>query len=536
MSLLRSGVALAFAAALLSFSPRAFGFCRTITAQIPAGFDQTSGCYSPPGAIPLWWSNACVGFSVQQDASKYISLADAQAHSLTAFQRWMGAACPGGGNPSIAVSAEAPVACDQVGYSEIGPNQHVIVFRDASWPHDDIYNAIALTTVTFDTDTGEIYDADIEIDTHQTQITVSSTPAAGQYDFDSIITHEAGHFLGLAHTPDETAVMYPFYKPGSTSLTSDDVDGICTIYAPSGVRPTEFDSGTAIVPVAAKEVTPCDPTPRHGFGSQCGPSGSPPPTSSSRCSITVGPGAPARGGWSMVALLGIAVGLGIARRRGAARVVPMKRLRRVAFCSLLAFGGAALGQLAADREARASVSIAVLFDELVRDSSAAAIVTPYEQKPIWEEGRIVTYTHVHADRPVAGTLESDPWIRTLGGTVGRIGQIVEGEAVLTVGERGLLFLRPDTMNGSGAYNVTGRAQGQFPVVTTKQGAPMFRASSGVGAIVATPDARLSQIAQLRAKAGLAAEAPRATDVLHTRPVEDGVRDVAAAWIRLHGSK
>ena len=65
-----------------------------------------------------------------------------------------------------------------------------------------------------------------------------------------------------------------------------------------------------------------------------------------------------------------------------------------------------VGEIAAEREAHASMSIAILFDELVRDSTAAAIVTPFEQKPVWEDGRIITYTHVHADRPVAGTLRA----------------------------------------------------------------------------------------------------------------------------------
>jgi hypothetical protein len=543
MTSLRSGIAaLALATGLLATSSRASAFCRTVTSPIPADFDQTAGCYSPVGAIPLWWSNACVGFSVQQNASKQISLSDAESHSLTAFQRWMNASCPSmGGNPSITVSDEGAVACDEVGYSEVGPNQHVIIFRDTSWPYTDVYNTLALTTVTFDTDTGEIYDADVEVNTFETQITVSSTPGPNQYDYDSIITHEAGHFLGLAHTPTETAVMYAHYKPGSYALTTDDIEGICSIYAPSGARSTEQDSGTAIVPITVQEVTPCDPTPRHGYGSQCGPFGTPAPTSSSSCAISGGAGSNPRGNRTMLALALASLGLAIARRRRtgrAARVQPMNRLRSLAFVSLLAVGTAAVGQIAAEREARASISIAILFDELVRDSTAAAIVTPYEQKAVWEDGRIITYSHVHADRPIAGALESDPWVRTMGGTVGRLGQIVEGEAVLTVGKSGLLFLQPDK-TGTGTYAVTGRAQGQFPVIAAAPGtnaAPIFRASSGVGGIVPPTDARIAQIAQLRAKAGLAAEAPRATDVLHARPVEDGVRDVVAAWIRIHGSK
>jgi len=214
----------------------------------------------------------------------------------------------------------------------------------------------------------------------------------------------------------------------------------------------------------------------------------------------------------------------------------MKRLRMITLASLLAFGGAAVGQLVTAHEARASISITVLFDELVRDSAAAAIVTPMEQRGVWENGRIITYTHVHTDRSVAGTVEDEPWVRTMGGTIGRLGQLVDGEPVLTTGHQGLLFLRPVTEEGAGVYEVTARAQGQFPVVQGDQGTPTFRASSAVGGLVPPPQQRVAKISQMRASAGLAAVAPQAMDVLHKRAVEDGVREVTVAWARIHGAK
>jgi hypothetical protein len=534
----RSGAfALAFLTALLTLPSRAFGFCRTITAQIPADFDQTAECYAPAGAIPLWWSNSCVGFSVQKDGSKAISLADATTHATAAFGKWMAASCPGGGNPSVTVSNEGPVACDLVGYSEVGPNQHAIIFRDTSWPHSDPYNTLALTTVTFDVDSGEIYDADMEVNTAQTQIVVNTAPGPNQYDFDTIITHEAGHFLGLAHTPIELAMMFARYNVGTLGLTTDDIAGICAIYAPGGARAHDFDSGTHIEAVSSQAAS-CDPTPRHGFGSACGPFGTPPATTTKRgCTVSPTPGGGSAGGGGMLAVSAAILGLGIARRRRAARLPGMRRLRTFAFGTavLLGLGAGAASLLVSEPVAHASVSIAVLFDELVRDSSAAAVVTPYEQKAVWEDGRIITYTHVHADRTVAGTLESDPWIRTMGGTVGRVGQLVDGEPVLTVGRPGLLFLQGVPQVG-GVYAVTARAQGQFPVVLGEKNVSILRASSAVGGLMPPPDSRTTQMAQLRAKAGLAAEAPRASEVLHLRPVEDALRDVAAAWTRIHGSK
>ncbi len=533
-----SAAALAFSTALFAFSSQASAFCRTITQPIPATWPQTLECYDPVGAIPLWWSGKCVGFSVQEDASKQISLPDARTHLSAAFDRWMNATCSGGGTPSVAVSDEGPVACDLVRYSEIGPNQHAIIFRDTDWPYTDPYNTLALTTVTFDTDTGEIYDADMEINTFKTQIVVGTPPGPNQYDFDTIITHEAGHFLGMAHTPLEEAVMFAQYTAVSSTLSSDDVAGICTIYPPSGGRPHELDAGTSIEPVTTPESATCDPTPRHGFGSACGPLGEPPPTTAGGCSVAAigGGGANDPSGLATLALLGASLGLGIARRRRAARIVGMGRFRTIALGCALALGAVVVGEVAAEHEARASIAITILFDELVRDSSAAAIVTPFEQRAVWEGGRIITYTHVHTDRPVAGSLESDPWVRTMGGTIGKLGQLVDGEPVLTVGHQGLLFLQPVPEAGSGIYAVTGRAQGQFPVVLGEKNVPTFRSSSAVGGLVAAPEKRVTQLAQQRAKAGLAPEAPRATDVLHTRPVEDGVRDVASAWARIHGTK
>lgn len=42
-------------------------------------------------------------------------------------------------------------------------------------------------------------------------------------------SHEIGHALGLAHSDDPNALMYPFYS-GARNLDQDDIDGIRSIY------------------------------------------------------------------------------------------------------------------------------------------------------------------------------------------------------------------------------------------------------------------------------------------------------------------
>jgi hypothetical protein len=171
-------------------------------------------------------------------------------------------------------------------------------------------------------------------------------------------------------------------------------------------------------------------------------------------------------------------------------------------------------------EARASVSVAISWESLLGSSVAAVCVTPAESQSIWEEGRIVTYTRVHVDRPVAGSLptSSDPWIRTLGGIVGNVGQRVEGEAVLSIGRPSLIFVRPGP---GGTFRVTERSQGQYAIVSAGSGSTHILRASSAGAILKPMAAPTSAGARL------------ASDVLGDRAVEDAVSEIASEWGHTH---
>ena len=48
----------------------------------------------------------------------------------------------------------------------------------------------------------------------------------------SMATHEIGHILGLQHSTDVNAIMYPFLNFGMTKreLSHDDIDGVLALY------------------------------------------------------------------------------------------------------------------------------------------------------------------------------------------------------------------------------------------------------------------------------------------------------------------
>jgi hypothetical protein len=197
-----------------------------------------------------------------------------------------------------------------------------------------------------------------------------------------------------------------------------------------------------------------------------------------------------------------------------------------------------LGTLSlASHEADASVSIAVTFDALVLASDAVALATPVEEHAQYEDGKIFTYTRLHVDSSVAGDAATggDVTVRAFGGVVDHIGMVSEGEPTFSVGKQQLLFLRHGVV--AGTYNVTADAQGQFVVTkdeVTKQA--RFKRSRAVGLLLQPKNAAL-----MVDKAGQATSqsvkvtqtSALASDVIENRATLDVVRDVAAAYRRLH---
>jgi len=155
--------------------------------------------------------------------------------------------------------------------------------------------------------------------------------------------------------------------------------------------------------------------------------------------------------------------------------------------------------LLVNRRAEASLSRALPLSELMARSQHVLLGEPLEKYSVWEQvgGRrhIVTYTRVRALELLAGAdpKQDELLLRTLGGRVGELGELVHGEALINVGERGVLFAMPT----QGVLAVTAMAQGHYPLTYDKLGIERLRRSPEATELINEQGSAVKQLHGLR---------------------------------------
>lgn len=320
---------LAVAVGTIAMPDDADAFCRMTT----DGGAQVGEAACVERGAPLEWANPCLSYAVDSRGSQWMENGDIEEAVDLAFEAWENADC-GGSPPNLIFKPLQPSTCKRAEYNCGGSNVNTIAFlnpwkdecSDDEEPGYDS-NAFAVTIVWHDTSTGEILDADMMINDQLSSRFNAGGPYANcpdtgctgnDADLGSIVTHEAGHFIGIGHCnptdiddptdPCVTATMFAQAERASVNkrtLAADDIDAVCTIYPPGNL-----DQSCNAAPRGGLQLN-CE-TDADGNALACG---------GSTCSNGGGGGCsatnqPAQAPWGGV--LAVLIGLTVWRRRRAA--------------------------------------------------------------------------------------------------------------------------------------------------------------------------------------------------------------------------
>ncbi len=253
--------ALLLSSALLLFGSPAQAFVR---ARVPTATSQEPGPY-------LYWAHPRVPMHFNQLGSRDAGQLEALAATRASYAAWNEVECS-----DFELVHAGTTAKNEAGFDPMGDDDtNLIVWREVACeevvpPGDSCFVnggcnnkydcwdespwVAGVTTITFSFRTGEIVDADIELNGAGFVFTTVDSPeclpgrpiprpaSCVATDVQNTLTHELGHVIGLADVYDDPgATLYWQAKTGEVSkrtLSQDDIDGLCALYPPgSGSTP-----------------------------------------------------------------------------------------------------------------------------------------------------------------------------------------------------------------------------------------------------------------------------------------------------------
>ncbi len=219
-----------------------------------------TGANSPDlkGTPRVRWNADTISFQVFNAAPPGLELADVTDVLLEAVRTWGKPACS-----AVHFDMQGITS----GHATPGDGVNTIEWLPSGWAdHGFKADAAGITDVQYAKMPGgewAIVEADMYLNGSGHAWVLRDDGAPDTRDVLSVVTHEAGHMLGLLHpceaggadgAPDcksnasfTVTTMYPFYMPTQAVLSADDQAGVCFLYPPDGCADVKCKAGTQCV-------------------------------------------------------------------------------------------------------------------------------------------------------------------------------------------------------------------------------------------------------------------------------------------------